>query len=63
MDTINEAKRETMNAIPNGANNLPSIPDRKNNGTNATIIMMVALMMLVLISTDASKTTINEFYL
>ena len=29
MATISEAKSETINAMPSGASNLPSIPDKK----------------------------------
>ena len=50
METISEANKETTNAIPNGANSLPSIPERKNKGKNATIIIKVALIMECLIS-------------
>ena len=46
-----------MKAIPRGANNFPSIPDKKNNGRNATIMMNVALIMECLISKEASKIT------
>lgn len=59
METISEAKSETINAIPSGARSLPSIPDKKNKGTNATMIIRVALMIEVLISIDALKITFN----
>ncbi len=38
----------------------PSIPDRKNKGRNATIIIRVALNIEALISREASKTTVND---
>ena len=57
-----DANNETMNAVPSGASSLPSIPDRKNRGKNATMMMNVALMILVRISTEASKTTCKIFF-
>ncbi len=51
--TISEANKATIKAMPSGANNLPSMPDKKNNGRNATMIMNVAFITDVLISTDA----------
>src|SRR5665811_2329375 len=58
--TISETNNETINAIPKGFNILPSIPERKNNGKNATIIINVAFRIDALISFDASNTTVNE---
>ena len=63
MATISEANNETMKAIPSGASNLPSMPERKNKGTKATMMINVALIMDVLISTDASKITSVLFFL
>jgi hypothetical protein len=36
------------------------MPDRKNSGTKATIMISVALRIEALISLDASKTTLND---
>jgi hypothetical protein len=57
--TISDAKRETMYAIPSGFNIRPSMPDKKNSGINATIIIRVAFRIEALISFDASKTTLK----
>ena len=59
METINEANKATIKAMPSGANNFPSIPDKKNNGKNATMIMKVALITELLISKEPSKITVN----
>ena len=45
--------------MPSGANNFPSIPERKNKGRNATMMMNVALIMECLISNEASKMTFS----
>ena len=60
MATINEAKRATINEIPKGFNILPSIPERKNNGKNATIIITVAFKIDALISFDAVATVAGD---
>ena len=57
--TISDANKETMYAIPSGFSIRPSIPERKNSGIKATIIIRVALKIEALISFDASKTTVN----
>ena len=49
--------RETKYAMPSGFSIRPSIPERKNSGTNDAIIINVALSMEARISTDALKTT------
>ena len=54
MAIINEANSDTINAMPNGASNRPSIPDKKNKGTKATIMMNVAFITELLISMEAS---------
>ncbi len=59
--TINETPSDTTNEIPSGFNISPSIPERKNNGKKATIIINVAFKIDALISFDASKTTVKEF--
>ncbi len=59
MATIRETNKETTNDIPRGCNILPSIPERKNNGMKATIIISVAFRIDVLISFDASNTTVK----
>jgi len=48
-----------MYAIPNGLSILPSMPDRKNSGKKATMIIKVAFNMDDLISLDASRTTVK----
>ena len=58
--TTSETNNETIKAIPSGFNIRPSIPERKNNGRNATIIINVALRMEALISFDASNTTVKD---
>jgi len=58
METIKEANNATIKAIPSGANNFPSIPDKKNKGKNATMIIKVALITELLISKDPSKITV-----
>ena len=60
MATMRETNRETINDIPRGCNIRPSIPERKNRGRNATMIIKVALKMEALISLDASYTTVKE---
>jgi hypothetical protein len=51
--TTSDANNDTMNAIPRGASNLPSIPDKKNSGMKAAMIMNVAFITDDLISTEA----------
>ena len=43
--TTSDINNETINAIPSGISIRPSIPERKNRGRNATIIISVALRM------------------
>ena len=50
---------DVTNAIPNGCNNRPSMPPKKNSGINETIIISVAIMIELLISIDASLTIVN----
>ncbi len=57
--TINDVNTEVTNAIPNGCNKRPSIPLKKNNGINDTIIIKVAIMIELRISTEASRTTVS----
>ncbi len=52
--TISEANSATMNETPSGVSMRPSMPLRKNNGTNAAMMMSVALRMLARISVLAS---------
>ncbi len=60
MATTSDMKSETRNEIPRGLSIRPSIPDRKNSGKNATIIIRVAIKIDALISFEASKTIVNE---
>ncbi len=57
--TTSDVKTEVTNAIPNGCNKRPSIPLKKNRGIKETIIIKVAIMIELLISTEASRTTIS----
>jgi len=43
-----------IKAMPNGCNNLPSIPLRKNNGAKDRIMMNVAITIELRISKEAS---------
>ena len=61
--TKSEVKRETMNAIPNGCNKRPSIPLRNNKGVKERMMINVAITMELLISSEASKTTVSEGFL
>lgn len=58
--TIIDAKRATMNEMPNGRSIRPSIPLRKKSGMNATMVMIVACTIEVRISVDASYTTFSD---
>ena len=57
MATTSERNKETINAIPNGISIRPSMPDKKNKGINATIIISVAFIMDARTSFEASNTT------
>ncbi len=52
--TTSEENSATIKATPSGASNRPSMPDKKNKGTKATMMINVALMMEDRISTEAS---------
>ncbi len=45
--------------MPRGCNIFPSIPDKKNSGIKAAMIIKVAFKIEALISIDASKTTVK----
>ena len=49
-----------MKEIPRGFNMRPSIPDKKNKGRKATMIINVAFRIDARISFDASKTTLKD---
>jgi hypothetical protein len=51
--TSSEAKSETINVMPSGRSILPSIPERKNKGAKAMMMIRVACMMEDLISREA----------
>ena len=56
MATTRDMNRLMIKLRPRGLSMRPSIPERKNNGTKATMMMKVALRMLERISQEASKT-------
>ena len=52
--TNKEVNIAMINEIPKGFSNRPSIPLKKNNGTNEAMIINVAINIEFLISLDAS---------
>src|SRR5574344_1242814 len=61
--TIVDAHKATIKAIPSGISILPSIPDKKNNGTKLTMIINVEFNIGIRTSFDASKTTLITDFL
>ena len=49
--------------MPNGANILPSIPERKKRGTKLATIIRVEFKIGIRTSLEASKTTVRTFFL
>ena len=48
--------------MPNGANILPSIPERKKRGTKLATIIRVEFKIGIRTSLEASKTTVRTFF-
>ena len=57
-----EAKSEITKVMPNGANILPSIPERKKRGTKLATIIRVEFKIGIRTSLEASKTTVRTFF-
>ena len=59
IDTTSEARIDTMYAMPSGANNRPSTPERANSGRKTMTTTAVPKTIALRISRLASKTTSN----
>ena len=57
--TTMDMNSETMNDTPSGVSMRPSMPLRKNSGTKATTVIIVALITEERISLDASYTILR----